>query len=146
MAKDDAEGAWVLAQGEYDGRPLFARINTAVRGFAGDPRYGHRVGVAVPLRRPTPEGLPGPEESAELAELEEKLAATLSAAGMTLFVLAITTSGMREFIFYTADPDSVEPCIEGLAGNVETHELQLVVAQDPEWIVFRQFADSLDVA
>jgi hypothetical protein len=146
MGKDDAEGAWVVAQGEYNGRPLFARINTAVRRLAGDPRYGHRVGVAVPLRRPSPEGLPGAEESAELGELEEKLVSALTAAGTTLFVLAITTSGMREFVFYTSEPASVEPCIERLAGTVGTHELQLVVAQDPEWIVFRQFADSLDVA
>jgi len=146
MANDIPDGPWVVAQGDYNGRPLFARINTGARGMAGDPGYGHRVGVAVPLLDPNADGLPGPEESAQLDEVEQKLVPALTSGGTAVFVLAITTSGMREFVFYTSKPAAVEPCLQRVSALVETHELEHVVEEDPAWVVFEQFARSTDVA
>jgi hypothetical protein len=136
------DGPWMVGQGEFDGRVIVVRANTGASTFAGDARYGHRVGVAVPLRSPSADGLPEPEESAELDDVEDKLVDALTDGGTATFVLAITTAGMREFVFYTSNPTSVESRLEQLSREIETHELQHVIEHDPEWDVFKQFAGS----
>ena len=136
------DGPWMVGQGEFDGRAIVVRTNTGASSFAGDARYGHRVGVAVPLRNPNADGLPEPAESAELDDVEDKLVPALTDGGIATFVLAITTAGMREFVFYTSNPTSVESRLEQLSEEIGTHELQHVIEHDPKWDVFKQFADS----
>lgn len=42
------EDSWSLFQGEWDGKPLIARVNAALKSFIGHPQYQRQVGVAVP--------------------------------------------------------------------------------------------------
>lgn len=52
------EDSWSLFQGEWDGKPLIARVNAALKRFTGHPQYQHQVGVAVPFRSPDENGFP----------------------------------------------------------------------------------------
>ena len=135
----EGEASWSVAQGDYDGAPLFARI----RSDPG-PRFRqshvHRVGVAVPLRAPDARGLPQPEEFARLAEIEDILSAAFESNSKSIHVLSITTSGMREFVFYACDPGWVELTLSSIQGQVPDHELQLAIEHDPEWSVYGQFS------
>ena len=146
MKNQIPDGPWTVAQGEYEGRPMIVRINTGAASLVGDERFGHRIGVAVPLHNPTPDGLPTAQEAGVLNDIEDALALALTADGSAVPVVATTTSGMREFVFYTSEPASVDSRLQILHQKVASHELQLVVEEDVRWEVYQQFTDPTGAA
>ena len=141
MKQKIPDGPWSVSQGEFDDRPIIIRINTGAASIADDSGFGHRVGVAMPLRKPDQRGFPQAKECAELDAIEDELVLALAAEGTAVFVLVITTAGMREFVFYTSEPASVGPALSRIEESVETHEIQHVLEEDPDWAVYNTFAN-----
>jgi Family of unknown function (DUF695) len=112
---------------------MFLRINTGLRDLAAKPPFGHRFGVALPLHSPGVDGLPIASESEQLNGIEDELSATFESSGMTVLAVVITTSGFREFVFYTSVPHEIPPAMEPLKNRITTHKLQFYVQPDPDW-------------
>ena|SRR6516165_6279490 len=55
-----------------------------------------------------------------------------------LFVAIITTSGMREFVFYTRDPEQVRKRFEEVRTGITSHQIQLMIQPDEGWSVYAQ--------
>ena len=134
------EDSWSVSAGGRQGRPLIVRVNQGVAPAVRHPDYAHQVGVAVPLNDPDGTGLPGMDESEQLAGIEKSLAERLEEGRHCLFVATITTDGMREFVFYTSDPEETRRRVEAVGNDVDTHQLQLMIQTDPKWKVYRQLA------
>lgn len=130
------ENEWTVAQGENRGNPMFIRFNAGLQGLGAKEHYAYRVGCAVPLKAPNEHGLPAKEEFAALDAIEDAL--VQSFGEHTLLAVVITTSGMREFVFYTAKPKAVETAHQELKTRFE-HELQLIIQHDPAWNVYADF-------
>ena len=139
VPESGVEQSWSMFQGEYDGKPLIARANVALKPYAGHPKYSHQVGVAVPLKSPDEHGFPGSDEASELNDIEDRICAELELGNECLFAAAITTGGMREFVFYTRDPQSVEQKLKHLREVIESHTVQGLIKPDEDWGVYRQF-------
>ena len=133
------DGPWSVGQGQHDGKILIVRSNTGYKEFGRVAGYDHQVGIAVPLRAPEPTGLPSPKEDAELGAVEDTISASLEQQAESLFVAIITTSGMREFVFYTRAPEAVKQRFEQLRGSITSHEIQLMIQPDKDWDVYAQF-------
>jgi len=132
------DGPWSIAEGENDGNVMIVRSNAGYRDFGSVPGYEHQVGIAVPLRRPEPTGLPSPEENFELGEIEARICNSLQEQAESLLVAIITTSGMKEFVLYTRDPQRVKQRFEQLRNQVTSHELQLIIQADEDWEIYAQ--------
>jgi hypothetical protein len=102
------EESWSFFEGEHNGKPLFARANLALKPYIGHPEYQHQIGVAMPFNSPDEHGFPSAQESLELNQIEDMLCAKLEDDNQSLFAAVITTGGMREFVFYTRNPQSVK--------------------------------------
>ncbi len=139
LANLNIEDSWSVVEGEYNGKPLIARINTGLRPLVADSRYQHRIGVAVPFTSAGEDGLPSGEESWQVAEIEDLIAAALEEHHESLFAAIITTNGVREFVFYTSDPGAVEKKLAVLAKKIDSHQIQRVTHLDEGWTVYRQF-------
>jgi hypothetical protein len=144
-AQSDSQAVWSVARGEHNDAPMFIRIRQ-------DPRpgltaaYSHRVGFAVPLRTPDSRGLPQGAEFEDLARIEDLLASTLESEGASIQVLSITTSGMREFVFYTCDPERIQAVVPTLQAQVRSHQLQSYIEPDPDWSVYQEFSSGPSAA
>src|SRR5436305_7656170 len=88
------EDSWTVYEGEYNGKPLIARVNIGLQPLVGDSRYQHRIGVAVPFNSAGEDGFPSGEESWKMSEIEDLLAAELERHHESLFAVVITTGGM----------------------------------------------------
>ena len=130
------DGPWSIGQGEHNGKILIVRSNTGYKEFGSVPGYDHQVGIAVPLRAAEPSGLPSPDEDAQLGQVEESICASLELEAESLFVAVITTSGMREFVFYTRAPEQVKQRFEQLQSIITSHDIQLMIQPDKEWNVY----------
>ena len=131
-------GPWLVAEGRHCDAIMFVRTNTGYREYRMIPGYEHQVGIAVPMVSAEANGLPGPDESVSLAEIEEIICKYLQEQCESLFVAVITISGMREFVFYTRDPSSVERRLAKLRQEITSHELQLMIQPDKNWDIYSQ--------
>ena len=134
------ESKWSVLNGEHGGKPLVVRRNESAKQLLGNPEYNHRVGIAVPLHAPDERGLPGAEEMSQLSGIEDLLCDRLEANQDSLQVLAITTGGMREFIFYTRAAHSLQPVLERIQQEVSSHTVQCYIEPDAKWSVYEEFA------
>lgn len=121
--RDDS--TWTVAQGDYEGSPLFARIRRDL-GHPIRATHTHRVGIAVALLNPDSRGLPRTEEYPVLAEIEDALTSALESGGKSVHVLSITTRGMREFVFYTRDPGWAEGAFRRVQGMVRVSAVPIL--------------------
>lgn len=128
------EDSWQVAQGEHDGKPMIVRINETAKQFEGHPDLPVRMGIAIPLRSPRPDGLPNEIEQAQLTEIEDRLFAIIGKAGRV--VLVISTSGMREFVSYVRSEADAARFAEAVRSGTRTHEVQNYAAADPKWQLF----------
>ena len=113
---------------------MFVRLNASARSVAGSAGYGIRVGVAIPLVSPRPDGLPDTAESTQLAAIEDALIDASNAHAM--LVAVITTSGMREFVFYTGTGDWIPAFHEQMMRSTPSHKVQCIAKHDPGWSVY----------
>jgi hypothetical protein len=130
---------WRVIDAEYNGKPLIARFNAGLKSYAGHPEYKHQVGIAIPLKEPNARALPDVQEDRLLAAIEDEIARSLEVDRESIFAGVITTAGMREFVYYTVDPLAVQRKFEELRIRIKSHELQLMIQEDPDWGVFRRF-------
>ena len=128
--------SWAVSTGEYAGKVMLLRVHEGYRQYGGVAGYDHQVGIAIPLRSPTEQGLPTPEENIEIQAIEDTVEAALEAGGASLQVAVITTSGMKELVFYTTSPEAVKHRFEELRGQTSSHELQLMIQRDAGWKVY----------
>jgi hypothetical protein len=135
-----SEASWTVNEGQLNGRPIFVRRNESAKAFAGHRDYRFRVGVAVPLRNPNGNGLPTDDEMNQLNSIEDALTQALEANQDSLHVLAITTGGMREFVYYTRNPQGARSTIECAQAVASSHEIQNYIEEDPHWKVYKQFS------
>lgn len=129
---------WVVRQGVLDNKPISVRFREGMLELKNREDYKHQIGVAVPLLNPTLEGLTTNEEAEELWKLEEKLEEVLKEA---IFVVSITTNGMREFIFYAKEwkPEIFEQAVKNIIAEIQ-HKPQFMMQADKEWNTYREFA------
>lgn len=115
---------------------MIVRMNAVYRAFKGVRGYDHQVGIALPLLDPEPTGLPSTTENAVLDEIEDSLCDLFQESNESLFVAAISTSGMRELVFYTRDPEQVKQKFEQAKSRVNRHQIQLMIQPDSEWKIY----------
>jgi hypothetical protein len=87
---------------------------------------------------PEPTGLPSPAGSIELGEIEDVLRSSLQERAESVLVAIITTSGMREFVFYTRAPEQLQQRFQELRARITSHEIQLMIQPDRTWEVYAQ--------
>ena len=137
-----ADGPWSIATHRPGSPALILRINVGAAALRGHPDFATQVGIAVPFRDPDPNGFPGPAEDAEVRALEEALRAALMPEQRTVLVAVLTTEGMREFVWYTRDPKRVRKAVTAVANELRTHQVQLIMQEDPDWEVYAAFSES----
>jgi len=133
-------GSWSVVQGSNQGNLLLARVRKGLGTIVGHAAYPFRVGVATRVRATAANGMPTPEENATLQDLEVRLCQALEGDREALFVVGLTTNGVKEWVLYTSDPEVTKRRMRDFAPTVSTHKLQMVIEQDKAWAVYRQFA------
>ena len=140
LVKDaETAAAWVVSEGTYNHKPLYARFNSAFSQAGDTADYPIQIGVAIPLHSPDKRGLPLSAELDELAEVEDLIIENV--AGQAVMVGAITTNSMREFFLYTDKADWIEEFDYAMRAAVRGHRVQVMAKTDPKWAVYSQFVN-----
>ena len=131
---------WSVGHGEYQGKQIITRFNMGLKAFVGDPDYPNQVGIAVPFKHQTENGLPTSDEIKQLDVIEDEIANRFTVANESVLAGVITTNNMREFVLYTSDPKAATSKAEKLQKDITTHTIQFVIHSDPGWQNFKDLA------
>jgi hypothetical protein len=131
---------WTLGQGERDGFPMIVRMANAYTGLAPIPAYDHHLIVSAHLRNPRPNGFPSSEEGDDLAALEMNFCRLLEIDNESLCVLVITNNGLRDFIFYTRNLDSVRQRTEDAKAMFNGFAVEFSIEPDKDWTIYQHFS------
>jgi len=119
---------------------MIVRRNDSAKEISSNLEFVYRIGFAIPLLVCNEFGLPSNEEMISLNQIEDELSDQLEKGEISIQVLSITTSGMREFVYYTKDSKIVEKVISDVRSKFSSHEIQYYVVEDKSWSVYKEFA------
>ncbi|BDI28570.1 hypothetical protein CCAX7_006210 [Capsulimonas corticalis] len=140
FAPTAADGPWEVKKYNDSGALLVVRVNMGLKRMSSLLGYQYHVGVVVPFRSPTTNGLPSRLETIELDAIEHLLRERFEADGSATLALAITTAGRREFIFYAAQEEPAKKTFPGIKKEIHSHEVQILTCLDKSWEIYRRFA------
>jgi Family of unknown function (DUF695) len=98
-----------------------------------------RVGVAVKLLETTDDGFPSARELSVLNNLEDALAVAFETKENAIHALTITTSGFREYVFYSKETVDLSAALSIVRAKFNSYELQSYAAEDADWRVYDEF-------
>ena len=129
----------MFKRGTSDGHLAYIRGNTALRALNERERFPYRVGFAVAFQKPNRYGLPGVDEARELMSLENEIDRAMTGKKLGFLSLVISTGGMREYVFYSNQPDAVRRVIKKMGGRLHGRDIRSYVTADPGWEVYFRF-------
>jgi hypothetical protein len=132
--------SWSVAEGTHEGKAVATRFNIALRPIAGHQEFPNRLGIIAPLREANDRGFPSRSEIKQLDAIEELIERRMCGANESLLAGVVTSNGLREFVVYTSNLEAASTKAEAVVREVTTHELQIIVRNDPQWRVYRTFA------
>jgi hypothetical protein len=132
--------AWIQRQThDHLGRTMYVRANSAYSKFKGVAGYTEYVSLAVPMTDTTRAGFPNPGEVEELNRIENDICEILEQSRECIFVATTTIPGIREFILYARNPDSVQRKYDNdVLARVFTHRIHLKMQPDPTWSLYNK--------
>jgi hypothetical protein len=140
-ARYPKESQWSLLTVLDGDTPLVVRRNDSASELVGSPEYRTRVGVALPFKRPTENGMPERDESQQLYDVEDILCQRLQSDESALLVLTITGGNVKELVFYARDRGKAQLAIDAVRSEVTSHEVQNYLEDDSDWSVYREFCE-----
>lgn len=135
----DDQQRWSVAQAEDDGARLLVCFNETAGKWVGHSDLPIKLGFAVPLNRPSEDGLPDAAENAELLAIEDVIRQHVSAKTVGLHVLTLTTGAMKEWVFYVAPGADVASLHADIRRQVASHDVQCMAVEEQEWESYRAF-------
>jgi hypothetical protein len=131
---------WSVGQGTDDGKPIITRFNMGLKPYLGDSEFPNQLGIAVPFKQHSADGLPTTAEIKELDAIEDEIVKRFTVGNESLFAGVVTTNNMREFILYTSNAKAATAKAEKLRKDITTHAIQFEMHDDPEWQNFKNLA------
>lgn len=122
-----------------DNKPASIYLDLGLKADAPNRKQAYMSYVRVFMRQARPDGLSSREEFEHLIAVEDALTDCFSASADTTYVGRNTSSGSRDFIFYTADHAGFIKSVEAAMARHPQYQFEIGGRPDPEWEVYLGF-------
>lgn len=122
-----------------DDQPASTYVDLALARIAPVADQPVMTYVSVTMRTPRPDGLSSNEEFDALIAIEDELAGALQAGGAAIYAGRCTTSGNRDFYFYTDAPSACADRAAEVMADHAAYQYVLGHRPDPAWTVYFDF-------
>ena len=137
------EESFSIGQGERDGRPAFAMVNLAYKGYAFCADYPWHLQVEIAFEDATEHGLCTDAEAEVLNGMEDRLEAAMRATGAVHYIARQTWNGLRMIDYYVEDGEGVERALAALSESKQLERsFTFKLERDGEWSICQSFFDS----
>lgn len=121
-----------------DGEPASIFVDLGIARTAPVAEFPNMAYLRVRMNQPREDGLSSQQEYDTLIALENDVAETVESGGRTLYVGRNTSSGNRDFYFYTNDRD-IETNLSETMGKWSSFQFQTGTRLDSEWSTYWGF-------
>jgi len=122
-----------------DSEPASIYLDLGLAGDAPIENQPHMSYVRVFMRHARPDGLSSNDEFEALSGVEDSLTEIFSASDDTTYVGRNTSSGNRDFYFYTADPAAFAGSASAAMAGHPQYQFEIGGRPDPDWDVYFGF-------
>jgi hypothetical protein len=126
-------GTFAVLEGQLDGRPVFATVDTSLRNFREKSTFPYFLSIETKLESPTPDGLTTANEADELNAWEEVVETRLKSVGKIVFVGRVTWNGRRELLYYTDSDRPFEQALTALSASKSMRSFAFLCQRDDNW-------------
>jgi len=131
---------WEIGMVQSQGQVVVARFRRRALTAVDRAQFPFQVNLTVEINSPDNRGLPTTRENEQLKTIEALLVETLS--GPAHFVAVVTTNGIREYIWYTAEASWAVTAVANLRALTTTHSVHGTVSEDRDWAMLRNIVKS----
>jgi hypothetical protein len=128
-----SQGTFSVLQGDVDGHPMFATIDTGLRNSTERQYLPFFFSISTPLINPNNDGLPSGNDADNLNSWEDAVEARLRSAGRLAFVGRVTWNGHRELLYYLATQQPAIDDLKTLAESHSTRPFAFTSEHDEKW-------------
>ncbi len=128
------EDAWLIKAGTVDNLPTTVRYHQPLKKFRGHHELQVKLGIAIPLNNPNPQGFVEGDEVDLMRAIEEKIILQLAQPQRVGFLAGvISTGGMQEFISYVRSVEDAGRVISDINAWCTTHDVTHIIENEPKW-------------
>lgn len=121
-----------------DGKPASIFVDLGIARAVPAAEFPNMAYLRVRMNQPREDGLSSQQEYDTLIALEKDVTETVESGGRSLYVGRKTSSGNRDFYFYTNDRD-IEANLSKAMGNWPAFKFQTGARADNEWSTYWEF-------
>ncbi|HZZ77233.1 MAG TPA: DUF695 domain-containing protein [Gemmataceae bacterium] len=135
----ESSDSWSLATAEDDGRPLIFRIREKPPSFAEKEAFPKLLVVAWKYESASDQGMPAPDIVERMTLLEDLLVQAFEEAEQAFLFVIATGNRVREWQWYTRDPEETMSLVNETLGKYEMFPVQFSFHDDPDWGAYARF-------
>lgn len=120
----------------------FFRKNLAPAIAPGHRDYGFIAYLTFHYHPRDASGLPSSEDEESFSHIQHQLEG-LEIDGLSIHVAAVTKSGIRDFLFYTCDPNLFLWRAEDFRKTYSQFQVECEIKPDPQWNHYEDFPSSM---
>lgn len=125
---------WTVGEAEAeDGVSMIVRFRSHLPAPAARADWPHLVQIGWSCETADEDGMPDDVESGLQDAFEDALLASVDARGDGVQVASLTGGGVREWRYYTRDPEAFFRTLNEALGSHPEYPLDFGVFEDPEW-------------
>lgn len=122
-----------------DGEPASIYLDLGIAQSAPIKGSADMAYIRVTMREPRPDGLSSQAEFDDLIQVEDSLSEHFAESHDTIYVGRNTSSGNRDFYFYTSNPAAFKALACDAMSNHPSYHYEVGGRPDPEWDVYFGF-------
>lgn len=130
---------WDFYQLLVDSEPASIYLDLGLAADAPNKNQPHMAYVRVVMRQPRPDGLSSNEEFEDLIGIEDSLTEGFSSSKPVTYVGRNTSSGNRDFYFYTTDAVLFEASAKTAMAHHPQYQFEIGSRPDPDWETYFSF-------
>ena len=134
---------WVVAEGDYDGRPVLIRLRELPKEFPAS-KYPDRLNVTWTMSEVDENGLPTENEFSRLSDFEDRLIDAVEPDEQSILVGALTCNAEKEFIFQTANASEFLKRLTNMPQEKDRYPIKIERYEDPDWSYFKAVMSQLE--
>src|SRR6185503_3201335 len=130
---------WNFYRCRVDDEPASIFLDMGIRQSAPVRGFDTAAYLRLWMNDPRPDGLSSQEEFDTLVAIEDALKAEIEPGDMTIYVGRNTSSGRRDFFFYTRDGDAFRASASAALANFAAYKAEIGMRPDADWDVYFNF-------
>jgi hypothetical protein len=139
MRMTQQEHEWKLVKAEVEDEVMIVRLRRGLEPVIRGAKHLHGLQVVVHYKSRSSGLLPDVEEMELLDDIEARFRSRLESDNVSVLAIVVTGPTMREFVFYTTNPEVAQAQSKEIKQSIPSHEISLVVQADASWRMYHEF-------